>query len=304
MSNKILLCQNGYFNPIRWDFLDIAYGSDSSQTLDIAIPKEKKEVHGIIYIHGGAYLMGDKSEYPSFLSNFIKDNVVATINYRVINENNDINMKDILSDIYSSLQKIMGLSKVNGVSIKDFILVGHSAGGHVGLLYGYKYRIINKIAACVSLAGPTDFSDDSGWSSMSMWGKDLKTRLAFFSQVGSQLAGYTIKFTQGLYTRQKDYSEFKNYIMEISPITYVSKNEKTPPTLLVHARSDNQVPYSNAVRMKSALDDAGMPNKLITTSGSADNHLLGGVVLTEKSPFVFENQAWVGEAVEWIERRF
>ena len=36
------------FEPIRWDFLDIAYGSDSSQTLDIALPKENKEAHGIV----------------------------------------------------------------------------------------------------------------------------------------------------------------------------------------------------------------------------------------------------------------
>jgi len=296
--------ETGKFSPIKWDFEDISYGPDNSQAFDIVIHKEKKEAHGIVYIHGGAYIIGDKSEYPSFLTDFVKDNVVATINYRVINENNNINMRDMLADIDSALTKIIELSEANSVCIKDFILVGHSAGGHIALLFGYLLPSVRKIriAACVSLAGPTDFSDDLGWSSVSAWGPDLKTRLAFFSQVGSRLAGITIKLTQGLYTRQKDYSDFKQYFEAISPITYISKAEKIPPTLLVHARSDNQVPYSNAVRLKAALDRASVPNKLITAAGSGNSHMLGGVVYTANSPFVFENQAWVREAVEWVGR--
>ena len=138
------------------------------------------------------------------MADFTKDNVVATINYRVIKENNNISMIDMLADIYSALAKIARLSEANEVSIKKFILVGHSAGGHIALLFGYMISHIEntKIAACVSLAGPTDFSDDLGWSSMSAWDPNLGTRLAFFSHIGSRLAGLPIKLTQGFYTRQ------------------------------------------------------------------------------------------------------
>ena len=286
---------------IKWDFQDIQYGHYANQKLDIIIPQEKA-VHCIVYIHGGAYLVGDKSEYPTFLAEYSKNNILAAVNYRLIDGNNYIHVGDILSDINNALMKIIEMSNENGVSIKDFILVGHSAGGHIALLYGYKnFNEEVKIAACISLAGPTDFSDDLGWSSMTMWGEDLETRLSFLSQVGSRLTGHVMELTQFDWTKQKDYSKFKKYVMEGSPISYVSKARGIPPTLLVHARSDNQVPYSNAVRLKTELDRASIPNKLITPTGNANSHMLGGVVYAANSPFIFENQAWVNEAREWME---
>jgi acetyl esterase/lipase len=193
------------FCPIKWSFHNMMYGADASQKFDIFIPKEKA-VHVIVYIHGGAYLIGNKSQYPSFLTDYSKNNILVTIDYRLINENNNIDIKDILSDVHAALVKILEVSNASGVTVKDFILVGHSAGGHIALLYGYKYfqkeENIN-IASCISMAGPTDFSDDLGWSSMAMWGERLETRLLFLSRIGSRLTGHTIELTQSNWTKQK-----------------------------------------------------------------------------------------------------
>ncbi|MCL2244199.1 MAG: alpha/beta hydrolase [Treponema sp.] len=194
---------------MNWSYENIAYGYDENQKLDIIIPNNES-AHAIVYIHGGAYLIGNKIEYPSFLADYTKNNIFATVNYRLINENNTIQMKDILSDLKTVLVKIIELSKINGVNVKDFILAGHSAGGHIGLLYGYKYQDEKiRIATCISLAGPTDFTDDSGWSSMPMWGEDTETRLSFLSKVGSRLAGHQIELKQLYWTKQKDYFLFK-----------------------------------------------------------------------------------------------
>jgi dipeptidyl aminopeptidase/acylaminoacyl peptidase len=81
----------------------------------------------------------------------------------------------------------------------------------------------------------------------------------------------------------------------------VSKNGKTPPTLLVHAINDNQVPYSNALRLKAVLEYACVPHKLITPTGSGDSHMLGGEFETGNKPITFNGQAWVKEAKEWLE---
>ena len=89
--------------------------------------------------------------------------------------------------------------------------------------------------------------------------------------------------------------------MEISPIMHVSKIGKTPPTLLVHARSDNQVPYSNAVRLKAVLDYTSVPHTLLTPTDSGDSHMLGGEVFADNTPIVFKNQNWVSEAKRWME---
>ena len=288
-------------HTMKWNFQNMAYGSDTGQTLDLILPKQKV-AQAIVYIHGGAYLVGDKTEYPSFLADYTEDTVFAAINYRLVQDNNNVRMNDILSDVDAALSKKTELSGMSGVSIKGFILVGHSAGGQIGLLYGYKYHTKTKITACVSMAGPTDFTDDVGWSKMAMWGDDLETRLSFLSQVGSRLTGHAIKLTQSDWTKQKNYSEFRKHVLEISSITYVSETETVPPTLLVHARDDNQVPYSNAVRLRTALHNASIPHRLLTPTGSGNSHMLGGEVYTDYSPFIFRDQAWVEEAKKWIEQ--
>jgi len=289
------------FEKIKWDFQVVLYGPDIRQRFDMIC--KGNTVHAIVYIHGGAYFTGSKSRYPSFLADFTENNLVATIDYRIIDVENTISVKDILSDVNNALAKIIELSNVNGITIKDFILIGHSAGGHISLLYGYDYPQKNekiKIAACISLAGPTDFTDDIGWSSMAMWGDDLKTRLEFFSWLGTRLTGHTIKLTQYNWTTQRNYPEYKQYIESISPVMYVYKTKMVPPTLLVHGRSDNQVPYSNSVRLKTALNGTSVPHKLITPTGGGNNHNLGGIVVSLDEPVLYTDQMWVNELKEWI----
>ena len=156
---------------IDWNYPDIPYGSDIHQKFDMIC--SKKEVHAIVYIHGGGYFTGNKSQYPSFLASYSESHLVASVDYRLIQKDNTIHIGDILYDIHNALSKILEVSNANSINIKDFILIGHSAGGHIGLLYSCNYLDENKnikIAACISMAGPTDFTDDIGFSSMTMWG--------------------------------------------------------------------------------------------------------------------------------------
>ncbi|MDR1099706.1 MAG: prolyl oligopeptidase family serine peptidase [Treponema sp.] len=196
----------------------------------------------------------------------------------------------------------------NGVNINDFILAGHSAGAHLALLYGYKYfqenekRNIN-VAACVSLSGPSDYTDDFGWSSMTYYGEDLQERLSTISLIGTKLTGYDIELTQYNWNQQKNYSEFKEYAEEISPIIYVNRKDKLPPTLLVHGLDDRIVPYSNSIKLNAALDTTNVPHKLITVIGTGNNHMLGGKSHRTDSvkPIKYKNQAWINETKDWLE---
>jgi len=282
-------------------FRNVPYGGDSSQRFDITCAGN--EVHAVVYIHGGAYFTGNKDEYPLFLTDYSENYLFASINYRVVNTENDVHMGSILSDVNAALQKIREFSKAKGVTIKDFILTGHSAGGQIALLYGYKYFQENgiKIAACISLAGPTDFTDDIGWSSMPMWGNTVEERLLFLSWMGTRLTCHPIALRQRDWTKQADYPGFKKHIMEISPVAHVLKDGKIPPTLLVHGKNDDQVPYSNAIRLKAVLESACVPHKLITLTGSGGNHMLGGEVEADNKPITFKGQVWVKEAKEWME---
>ena len=248
-------------------------------------------------------MIGNKSQYPSFLHDYSKDNVIATIDYRLIKKDNNIELKDMLLDVRNSLLKIIELSDKHNVRIKDFILMGHSAGGHIALLYGYKYYQKYKqikIAACISLSGITDFTDCSGWLSMGFWGKNAESRLSFLSDIITRLTGQIITLTQFDWTRQNNYPLLKKFINDISPCTYVSRTGILPPTLLVHSRKDDQVPYSNAVRLMAILDKTSIPHNLITATDKEDNHTLGGAVFNNFFSKLRKDKRWVTETKKWM----
>jgi len=288
---------------INWSSKNIPYGHDPRQKIDITLPG-KEAAHGVVFIHGGAYFTGSKSEYPMFLFGYAKEAVFVSMDYRLIDEDDGITMDDMLSDVTAALEKALVLSAARGIHIRDFILTGHSAGAHIALLYGYKYFQKNDaipIAACVSLAGPTDFTDDCGLSSMTAWGETLEERLSFLSWVGTRLTGCPIHLRQYAWKGQEDYSGFKKQIEDISPLTYAVRRESLPPTLLVHAPGDNQVPYSNAVNLNAALDRASVPHKLITPDGYGNDHMLGMNFHTGQIEMGgFRDHRWVNEAKEWI----
>jgi acetyl esterase/lipase len=292
-----------------WTFENVRYGANRNQTFNIIMPKEKNNVHAVVYIHGGFYYYGNKLWYPLFLKDLSKKNIFVTMDYRLLtNYNNTVHMDDMIDDVDNALKKIKDLAEENGYSINDFILAGHSAGAHIGLLYGSKYFQENntrpiKIAVCVSLSGPTDYTDDIGWSSMTYYGSTMERRLTVLSRMGTELTGHEIKLTQSNWTEQEDWSEYETYAKEISPVTYVSNTDKIPPTLLVHGEKDIIVPHSNSVRLNEALDNTSVEHKLITVTGTGNNHMLGGEPNTTDSvkPITYKNQVWPNEVKEWLE---
>jgi acetyl esterase/lipase len=291
-----------------WTIEHVPYGTDANQTFDIKLPEGKKDVHAIVYIHGGFYYSGSKIWYPLFLTDYADNNIFATIDYRLIGTiRNNIHMDDMLADVDSALKRIQELAGNNGYHIIDVLLVGHSAGAHIGLLYGYKYiqehdNAGMPIAACISLSGPTDYTDDTGWSSMAHYGETYEDRLWTLSWLGTELTGHGIALTRPDWTQQDNWPEYAAYAREISPIAYVSGAGNIPPTLLVHGPGDAIVPYSNSARLHAALDTASIPHRLITvTAVSGNNHMLGGTPNSSESPIAYHDQPWVSEAKEWME---
>jgi acetyl esterase/lipase len=295
--------------PIQWTLQNVSYGTDERQTFNIITPKGKNEAHAIVYIHGGFYHSGNKLWHPLFLTDFSENNIFVTTDYRLIgDENKKIHITDMIEDIDNALIKIMDISNEYGITVKDFILVGHSAGAHIGLLYGYKYFQENdnrqiKIAACISLSGPADYTDDFGWSSMAYYGGTLERRLSALSWIGTELTDYEIQLTQYNWTKQNNWPEYKKYAEDISPVFYINKTKKLPPTLLIHGMDDRIVPYSNSVKLNAMLDETSVPHKLITVTGKGNNHMLGGKSNRTDSvkPIKYKDQIWINEAKEWME---
>ena len=136
---------------------------------------------------------------------------------------------------------------------------------------------------------------------MSFWGKNAESRLSFLTDIITRLTGEIITLTQFDWTKQYNYPLFRKFILNISPCTYVNEKEIVPPTLLVHSRKDDQVPYSNAVRLIDILDKTSIPHRLITATGKEDNHILGGAVFNNFFSKFKKEKRWVTEAKKWME---
>ncbi|MDD3877063.1 MAG: alpha/beta hydrolase [Bacteroidales bacterium] len=233
----------------------VSYGEHKRHVFDIALPKDRTtQTPVVIFIHGGAWVLGDKSVFASEIQQFADAGIAcATMNYRYASNTSDIHHPDLPNDIKKAVDFISSKSELWQVSADNFGLVGHSAGGHLSLITSYMFND-GKIKACASWAGPVDFVDAEQLS-ISSSGDVFETYL------GLEL------------TSTSDTLAYKN----ASPFWTV--NTTSIPTLLIHGTEDDGVPYSNAVKMKAKLDSLNVISSFTTLDGSG--HIWTGNTLEE-----------------------
>ena len=270
MKNKLLsvlvvpLLLTSCLSSFHYEFNnDISYEQYHERSLlDIAFPKNKKETSLIVYIHGGAWVGGSKDGFVKrFTKQYDDGYAYAAINYRYASEIYHCN--DILDDIQSALLKIKDISNSKNIHINKVAFFGHSAGGHLSLLYAYKNRDVCPfdIGFVSSLCGPTDLTDE----------RYIKETL--LSSQYYTLASYMI----GIDINESNFKSYTNELLEVSPISYVSK---ACPTIICHGDKDTVVPYANALTLKDKLEENNKTYDFFTYTGS--NHDLANSKDVEK----------------------
>lgn len=231
------------FKNVTVKFEEVSYGTHERHTLNLYLPTGKESVGLVLMIHGGAWLGGDKSEFNSKLEELSKMGyAAAAVNYRYISD--DVDLQDIMDDIQSAVDKIKSLGEENGTDINKMLLTGGSAGGHLSLLYAYSRDEVSAIkpSAVVSYCGPTDLSEDAYYFDNGLGDEN------YVAQVLSWACGYDHTFeTRAL---------AKDALWEVSPLKYVDEN--TVPTVINHGMVDNIVPFSNAEKLRDALEKYGI----------------------------------------------
>lgn len=225
-------------------YLDVAYGTHERNKLDLCIPKYTDEAGLILFIHGGAWVAGDKEAYRKDMKSFANKYgcVCASVNYRYISETVDIN--DIMDDIELAVACIRTRCGEKGVRVEKMLLTGASAGGHLALLYGYSRADTSAVkpAAVFANCGPTDFTDESFYIDNAIGDSE------FMATLFSWACGQTFTY--------ENRSEAREALQKISPVYYV--NETTVPTVINHGMKDNIVPFSNAQSLNAKLDEYGI----------------------------------------------
>lgn len=232
-------------------FEDLEYGKHENQTLDLNLPVDNREEVGlVVFLHGGGWLDGDKSasksSYEVYHAN--KDYATASINYRFINDGKS-NVEHIIEDITLALEYIKSYAADYSVNINKVILGGHSAGGHLSLLYAYKHKDISPIepvgvftsAPVPDLALELFFTDN------------LLGDEQYMCDFISQLCGTTLT--------PENRASRKAFLDKYSPINYVSYS--TVPTIVVHGSGDRVAPYSGSLKLMKKLRKYRINHELI-----------------------------------------
>jgi len=214
--------------------MDISYGNDSEQKLDLYIPKNTQQNKDLfIIIHGGGWKGGNKSQLTYFTLSMMKKfpkSVFANINYRLASENRFgiPNQTDDIDKVILFLEKTLKYKP-------NIILLGNSAGGHLSMLYSYKFEANKRVKAVVNIVGPADLSDPN-----------FKNYYDY-SFVENHLVDPAI-LSKGISI--EDYA---------SPVYWITKNAS--PTISFYGNNDTVIPLSQKKILDSALNKNGIFNQ-------------------------------------------
>ena len=230
-------------------FYNIPYGTHERQVVDLFVPEGASgDIGLVLFIHGGAWMSGDKSSYEGGMAYGATSLGIATasVNYRYISDNIDI--LDLIDDIDSALGAVKQKGAEVGVNINKVLLTGDSAGGHLSLLYAYARKNTAPITpvAVVSNSGPTDLYDDNFYHNNALGNE------AVISDLMSKACGQRFNY--------ENKEAAKQALESVSPINYVSAD--CVPTVINHGSADTIVPFSNAQKLDALLTQYGVEHVL------------------------------------------
>ena len=140
---------------------DLAYGDLPAQKLDLYTSATVPPKGVVVFVHGGYWDSGDKSEYP-----FVADSLTAQgfmtviMNYRLVPE---VTFPSYAEDVALAVAWVFSNIANYGGDPNEVFLMGHSAGAHIAALVAYDEHYLEalgastKLAGFVGLAGPYDF---------------------------------------------------------------------------------------------------------------------------------------------------
>jgi len=222
---------------------DLAYAEASDRNvLDVYVPKARASaVPLVLWIHGGAFRVGDKSR-PEGLDAFLADGfAVAAMNYRLTDE---AKWPAQLDDVTAAVAFLKSKGPDFGVDADRIALFGASAGGFLAATAGIAFagRPELEVDAVVDWCGPVDFTTmDADMEASGV--PRLWTRNDAPDSAESALVGLTV-------------AEHPEAARAVSPLAYLARvpqGAKVPPFLIMHGDRDPVVAKAQSERLRDAL---------------------------------------------------
>ena len=232
--------------------LEYVQGGHERNHLDLYLPeKAERPVPVILWIHGGGWTRGDKTNGPAF--GFAqKGYAVASMNYRF---SQHATFPAQIFDCKAAVRWLRANARKYSLDANHIGAWGASAGGHLVALLattggvkdlegpGGNADQSSRVQAVVDWYGPTDF--------LTAGAKDTRTNL-----IGG------------------DPQTNPDKARRASPMTYVLKD--AAPILIMHGDEDNTVPIAQSETFAAALKKAGADATFVVIKGGKH----GGALFT------------------------
>ena len=203
---------------------------------------------GVLMVHGGGWIGGDKSQYQKFGEKLAEKGYVAfSINYRLLPA---FTHPAQIDDTQRAMRWIRAHAAAYNLDPKRIGALGDSAGGHLVSLLGTwetrdnsdpeLARFSSKANCVVDLYGPSDFTVSS-------------------TQASPQGLQLVTMFFGG-----KTQAEAMDAYREGSPVAHVDKH--SAPFLIMHGDKDPLVPISQSERLNKALKAAKVESTFVIFS--------------------------------------
>jgi acetyl esterase/lipase len=236
---------------------DVVYHTAGGQEmrLDLYTPRGVEgPVPVVVYYHGGGWVVGDRMQSSLMVLPYLeKGFAVANVSYRLEDE---ALAPAAVVDALCALRFVGRIGEQAGIDPTRIVTTGHSAGGHLAMIVAMLPQDSGYAQECTSVAELFGGAlDDVQVAAVVNWFgiTDVNDLLE-----GPHRQMYATQWIGGL-------RDGEAIARSVSPLTYV--REGLPPQLTIHGDADTVVPYVHGTRMKSALDEVGVPNRLITVPG-------------------------------------
>jgi acetyl esterase/lipase len=178
---------------------------------------------------------------------------------------NKVRIAEMLADIESAKSYVATRASEWNCNPAKIVLVGASAGAHLSLLDTLTKNGSGSVKACVSLSGPTDFTDPDFQDNTV-----TSTDGTFTVLQGLELAVGTKWDTTAGATNQS--------FIDASPLKQTLSGSASVQFLIVHGKIDTLVPYAQAESMATALTAAGATAEFYLSEN--DDHYLTNCLMT------------------------
>jgi acetyl esterase/lipase len=221
------------------DVKDLVYALPGGRplALDLHLPAGNKAPPLVVYLHGGAWQNGNKSQYPAFLVD--RGFAVASLDFR---STNDAPFPANLHDIKAGIRFLRAKAKDYGYRAERIAVMGASSGGHLAALAG----VTNGSAEHEGREGDHVDQSSGVQAIVSYFGaSNLTTILAQSTPGGLEIRVPALQKLFGGTAEQK-----VQLAKLASPVFHVDRRD--PPLMLLHGDQDAQMPINQSHELDGA----------------------------------------------------